>query len=83
MIDHCWSSSPGWTAWLAAARDMRGACGSLHGLVLFASLPLDLGLPFGGLDAIGAVVALLLWLYLFHVIVLVGYATAMAASSGG
>jgi membrane protein len=54
--------------------------GFLHGFVLFASLPLDLGVPFGGFDAIGAGVAILLWLYLFHVIVLAGYSATLVLS---
>lgn len=54
--------------------------GFLHGFVLFCSLPLDLGVPFGGIDAIGAGVAVLLWLYLFHVIVLAGYSATLALS---
>ena len=54
--------------------------GFLHGFVLFCSLPLDLGLPFGGFDGIGAAVAVLLWLYLFHVIVLAGYSATLALS---
>ncbi|MFI6819430.1 YhjD/YihY/BrkB family envelope integrity protein [Micromonospora sp. NPDC050187] len=54
--------------------------GFLHGFVLFCSLPLDLGVPFGGFDAIGAGVAVLLWLYLFHVIVLAGYSATLALS---
>ena len=48
--------------------------GFLHGAVLFCSLPLDLGLPFGGLTEVGAVVAVGLWLYLLHVVVLAGFA---------
>ncbi|MFB6394290.1 YhjD/YihY/BrkB family envelope integrity protein [Polymorphospora sp. 2-325] len=55
--------------------------GFLHGFVLFCSLPLDLGVPFGGFDGIGAVVAVLLWLYLFHVIVLTGYSATLAGSA--
>ncbi|MGC9669509.1 YhjD/YihY/BrkB family envelope integrity protein [Planosporangium sp. 12N6] len=47
--------------------------GFLHGFVLFWSLPLNLGLPFGGFAAVGAVVAVALWLYVLHVVVLVGY----------
>jgi membrane protein len=54
--------------------------GFLHGFVLFASFPLDLGIPFGGFDPVGAVVAVLLWLYLFHVIVLAGYSGTLALS---
>ncbi|MDG4823611.1 YhjD/YihY/BrkB family envelope integrity protein [Asanoa sp. WMMD1127] len=52
--------------------------GFLHGFVLFTSFPLDLGIPFGGLDPVGAIVAVLLWLYLFHVIVLAGYSGTLA-----
>lgn len=54
--------------------------GFLHGFLLFCSLPLKLGVPFGGFDAIGAVVAVLLWLFLFHVIVLAGYSATLALS---
>jgi membrane protein len=54
--------------------------GFMHGFVLFASLPLDLGLPFGGFEPVGAGVAVLLWLYLFHVVVLAGYSATLALS---
>ncbi len=47
--------------------------GFLQGFVLFLSLPLDLGAPFGGLTAVGAVSAVLRWLWWLHVVVLVGY----------
>lgn len=54
--------------------------GFLQGFVLFLSLPLDLGAPFGGLVPVGAVTAVLLWMWLLHVVVLVGYvATRQAA----
>jgi len=45
--------------------------GFLQGFVLFLSLPIDLGAPFGGAVAVGAVLALLLWLWLLHLVVLV------------
>lgn len=48
--------------------------GFAHGFILFWSLPIDLGTPFGGLDIVGAVVAVALWLYMLHLIVLLGYA---------
>jgi membrane protein len=47
--------------------------GFLQGFLLFLAIPLDWSVPFGGLPAIGTVVALALWLYLIHVLVLVGY----------
>jgi membrane protein len=47
--------------------------GFLQGFLLFLAIPLDWSLPFGGLPVVGAVVALALWLYLIHVLVLVGY----------
>ena len=66
---------PGWLAsvWGGAITGSFVA-GFVQGFVLFLSLPLDLGLPFGGFVAIGATVAVGLWLYLLHVLVLVGYA---------
>ena len=47
--------------------------GFLQGFVLFLSLPLDLGAPFGGLDAIGGVVAVGLWLFALHLVLVVGW----------
>jgi membrane protein len=47
--------------------------GFLQGFLLFLVIPVDWSLPFGGLPVIGAVAALGLWLYLLHVLVLVGY----------
>ena len=47
--------------------------GFLLGFVLFLAIPLDWSLPFGGLPVVGALAALSLWLYLLHVLVLLGY----------
>jgi membrane protein len=47
--------------------------GFLQGFVLFLALPIDLAAPFGGSLVVGAVAALGLWLWLLHVLVLVGY----------
>jgi membrane protein len=47
--------------------------GFLQGFVLFLSLPLDLGAPFGGLEVVGGVVAIGLWLFLLHLVVLIGW----------
>ena len=54
--------------------------GFLQGFVLFLSLPIDLGAPFGGAAAVGAVLALLLWLWLLHLVVLVGYVATVTAA---
>ena len=66
---------PGWLAsvWGGAVTGSFIA-GFLQGFVLFLSLPLDLGLPFGGFVPVGAMVAVGFWLFLLHVLVLVGYA---------
>ena len=73
---------PGRPDWLPTALvgsfTAANLSGFLHGFVLFASLPLDLGIPFGGFDAVGAMVAVLLWLYVLHVIVLAGYSGTLA-----
>jgi membrane protein len=48
--------------------------GFLQGFLLFLALPVDLGRPFGGLVGVGMATALLLWLWVLHAVVLVGYA---------
>lgn len=53
--------------------------GFLQGLVLFLALPIDLGAPFGGLTAVGGVSAGLLWLWLLHLVVLVGWVASREA----
>ncbi|MEV0152202.1 YhjD/YihY/BrkB family envelope integrity protein [Micromonospora sp. NPDC050686] len=74
-------ASPDWLSTLALGSfTAANLAGFLHGFVLFCSLPLDLGVPFGGFGAVGAGVAVLLWLYLFHVIVLAGYSATLALS---
>jgi membrane protein len=61
-----------WPALVAGAL-FTAAClsGFLQGFVLFLSLPLRLGAPFGGLDVIGGVVAIGFWLFLLHLVLLV------------
>ena len=52
--------------------------GFLHGFQWFLAIPVDVGVPFGGLGSIGGVVAAGLWLYLLHAVVLVGWAATSA-----
>jgi membrane protein len=71
---------PGWRATaLIGSFTAANLAGFLHGFVLFCSLPLKLGAPFGGFDQIGGMVAVGLWLYLLHVILLAGYAATRSA----
>ena len=74
----------GWraVAWGAAAAGSFVA-GFLQGFVLFLALPIDLGAPFGGLVAVGAMVAIGLWLWLLHLIVLVGYSLTQRIDERG
>ena len=60
---------------LGAGALFTAACvsGFLQGFVLFLSLPLNLGAPFGGLDVVGGVVAVGLWLFLLHLVVICGW----------
>ncbi|MFD7700658.1 YhjD/YihY/BrkB family envelope integrity protein [Streptomyces caelestis] len=48
-------------------------CGFLCGFVVFLAVPVDWSVPFGGLVVPGVTVALGLWLYLLHAVLLVGY----------
>ncbi|GIJ69181.1 hypothetical protein Voc01_040980 [Virgisporangium ochraceum] len=62
---------------LVAVLTAANISGFLHGFVLFWAIPVDLGLPFGGFDVVGAVVAVALWLYLLHTLALMGYIATM------
>src|SRR5687768_18521830 len=64
----------GWPALVVGAL-FTAAClsGFLQGFVLFLALPLDLGAPFGNLTVVGGVVALGLWLFVLHVIIVCGW----------
>jgi membrane protein len=76
---------PPWrVALLAGTVTASFVSGFLQGFVLFLALPLDLGLPFGGQEAVGAVVAVALWLWVLHLLVLVGHglSRALAGRSG-
>jgi membrane protein len=77
--------APGRPEWLATVLvgsfTAANLSGFLHGFVLFCSLPLKLGAPFGGFTEIGGMVAVGLWLYLFHTLLLAGYAATQSASA--
>ncbi|SDM95378.1 membrane protein [Geodermatophilus siccatus] len=75
-----------WGFGVVAAGDLRwpallsgvlftAAClsGFLQGFAIFLALPLALGAPFGGLTVVGAVVAISLWLFLLHLVVIGGW----------
>jgi membrane protein len=51
--------------------------GFLQGFLLFLAIPVEWSAPFGGLPVVGAVAALAFWLYLMHVLLLVGYRFAL------
>lgn len=71
-------ASPPWRwAILGATGTAANLSGFMHGFVLFWAIPVDLGLPFGGFDVVGAAVAVALWLYLLHLIALVGYVATL------
>jgi membrane protein len=63
-----------WPVLLAGAL-FTAAClsGFLQGFVLFLSLPLDLGAPFGGLTVVGGVAAVSFWLFLLHFVLIAGW----------
>lgn len=69
---------PSWLATLCAAGTAGSfVAGFVQGFVLFLSFTLDLGLPFGGFYPVGAAVAVGFWLFLLHLVVLVGYGLAL------
>lgn len=65
---------PPWrVALLAGTVTASFVSGFIQGFVLFLAIPLDLGLPFGGRVTVGAVVAVAFWLWVLHLVVLVGH----------
>ena len=73
---------PSWTAVIIGALGTSSfVSGFLQGFVLFLSIPVDLGAPFGGLGVIGAVVAVGFWLFILHVVVLIGYVVTRSLSA--
>ncbi|MDD7926928.1 YhjD/YihY/BrkB family envelope integrity protein [Actinomycetospora chibensis] len=70
---------PGWRATLLGAFGTGAVlAGFLQGFLLFLALPIDLGIPFGGLDVVGAAVAIALWMFVLHVLLLTGWAATDA-----
>jgi membrane protein len=73
---------PGRLSWRAAFLGALGTgafvSGFLQGFLVFCSLPIDLARPFGGLLGVGVACALLLWLWILHAVVLVGYSLTWA-----
>jgi membrane protein len=71
---------PGWLAALVGGV-LTGSfvAGFLQGFVLFLSLPIDIGRPFGGLTAVGGLCALELWAWVLHLVVLLGYVATRSA----
>ncbi|GAA3594342.1 hypothetical protein GCM10022223_06720 [Kineosporia mesophila] len=66
---------PSWrAAWISAVVTAAFISGFLQGFTLFLALPVDLGRPFGGLTIVGVTTGLLLWLWVLHAVVCVGYA---------
>jgi membrane protein len=72
----------GWVAALLGGLGVASfLAGFLEGFWLFLSIPIDLGSPFGGLGGVGGVVAVGLWLYVLHSVVLVGWVVVAEAAS--
>jgi membrane protein len=77
-------ASPPWRwAALGATATAANLSGFMHGFVLFWAIPVDLGVPFGGFDVVGSVVAVAFWLYLLHLIALVGYVATLSLTPDG
>jgi len=63
-----------WRAVIAGALFTAASLsGFLQGFVLFLSLPLRLGAPFGGLTVVGGFVAVSFWLFLLHLVLIGGW----------
>lgn len=68
-----------WVAAVGALATASFLAGFLQGFQLFLAIPIDVGLPFGGLGFVGGVVAVGLWLYVLHTLLLTGWVLTRAA----
>ncbi|MGN6087720.1 MAG: YhjD/YihY/BrkB family envelope integrity protein [Actinomycetales bacterium] len=76
-------SHPGWRASVTGGTVAAAfVSGFLHGFLVFLTIPVDLGRPFGGLVTVGAAVVVGLWVWVLGLIVLVGYALTVALDQG-
>ncbi|WP_139977300.1 YhjD/YihY/BrkB family envelope integrity protein [Nocardioides litoris] len=67
-----------WVAFLGGFGTSAFVTGFLSGFQIFLAIPVDVGVPFGGLGFVGGVVAVGLWLYLLHAVLLVGWSVTQA-----
>ena len=67
-----------WVAVVGALATGSFLAGFLHGFQLFLSLPVDVGIPYGGLGVAGGVVAVGLWLFVLHTFLLLGWLVTRA-----
>jgi membrane protein len=75
-------SGPRWTAaTIGALTTASFLAGFLQGFALFLSLPIDVGIPYAGIDVVGGVVAVGLWLWVLHMVFLVGWSVTRSLDS--
>lgn len=67
-----------WVALLGATTTASVVSGFAQGFLLFLSIPIDVGIPYGGLRVVGGVVAVGLWLYVMHILIITGWALTQA-----
>jgi membrane protein len=72
-----WSSAA-----LGALATASFLAGFLQGFLLFLSIPVDVGVPFGGLDVVGGVVAAGFWMFLLHLVLLTGWVVTIEVDRG-
>ncbi len=72
--------------WWCAAVTASFIAGFVQGFVLFLAIPVSLGAPFGGLTSVGAAIAIGLWMWVLHVLLITGWtftqATAQVVAQG-
>lgn len=71
-----------WVALLGGLGTGSFLAGFVQGFLLFLAIPIDVGAPFAGLTAVGGAVAVALWLFVFHTVVLVGWNATRSIERG-
>ncbi|WP_307797220.1 YhjD/YihY/BrkB family envelope integrity protein [Williamsia soli] len=82
VFRHVMPGSPRWRVALVGALVTASMlAGFLQGFALFLSIPIDVGLPFAGLTVVGGVVAVGLWLWILHMVLIAGWSLTRSIDS--
>lgn len=70
-----------WVCAIGAFTTGSFLAGFLQGFAVFLAIPIDVGIPFAGLTLVGGVVAVGLWLWILHMVLIAGWSVTLSIDS--